>query len=108
MYAVQAGHANIEVDDLARGVLLGTYLMETAKLVPGYVSKTPVARVEQKILDSLERVRGQWLTASDIHRLVGGRIKAEELRRSLRALVELGVIQEGDSPSGRSKVYRMP
>ena len=39
LYALQAAHVGIEIDDLARGVLVGTYLMETARLVPGYVSK---------------------------------------------------------------------
>jgi len=107
LYAIQASHANIEMDDLARGILVGTYLMETARLIPGYVSKAQVARVEQKIIESLTRVRGKWLTASSIHHLVSGRVKASELRGSLRALVELEVIEEGTSESGKANIYRV-
>ena len=108
LYALQAGHASIEVDDLARGILVGTYLNETASLVPGHVSKTIVARIEHKIVESLRRVQGKWLLASDVHRLVSGRIKADELRRSLHSLVQLGVIEEASSQSGTSMVYRVP
>ena len=108
IYTMQAEHSVVEVDDLARGVLVGTYLLETARLLPGHVSKTRTARVEVKIVEALERVRGQWLLGSDLHRLVGGRIKAAELKASLSALVRLGVVEEAPSPSGRSSVYRIP
>ena len=107
MYAVQAGHAVIEVDDLARGQLIGDYLMQTAELVPNHISKTPVARVEAKIMEALAKDPGKWLPVSAIHQLVSGRIKAQELRQSLAALVELGRIEQGANPNHRSAVYRI-
>ena len=81
--------------------------METAKLVPVYVSKTPVARVEAKILATFDRFPGQWLSARDLHQLVGGRVKALELRQSLDSLAALGLMVQEDSPSGRSSIYRL-
>jgi hypothetical protein len=107
LYAIQSGRANIEMDDLVRAILVGTYLMETARMVPAYVSKAPVARVEAKILATLGRFPGQWLSARDLHQLVGGRIKASELRQSLNSLVDLEIIEQAVSSSGRSKVFRL-
>ena len=107
LYAIQAGHAVIEVDDLARGQLVGDYLMQTAELVPSHISKTPVARVEAKIMEALAKERSKWLAVSSIHQLVSGRIKAQELRQSLAALVELGRIEQGENPNQRSAAYRI-
>ena len=107
LYAVQAGHAVIEVDDLARGQLIGDYLMQTAELVPNHISKTLVAKVEAKILEALAKEPGKWLPVSSIHQLVSGRIKAQELRQSLGALVELGRIEQGGNPSQRGSLYRI-
>ena len=91
LYAIQAGHAVIEVDDLARGQLVGDYLMQTAELVPSHISKTPVARVEAKIMEALAKERSKWLAVSSIHQLVSGRIKAQELRQSWASGGAVGV-----------------
>ena len=107
VYALQGRRSQVEVDDLARGVLVGTYLIDTARLVPDMVRKAGVARIEQKIIDALTKVGGQWMRGADIHRMVSGRVKAEELRRSLASLVELGVLEETLSSTGRSSVYRV-
>ena len=106
IYAMQAGHAEITEEDLAQATLVGTYLAETASLIPGRVQKSQSARVEAKILETLRRMPDQWLSANSIHRMVSGRIKADELRRSLDSLCKLGVIQEAASPNGR-KGYRI-
>ena len=55
-------------------------------MLPSLVHKTTTARVEDKIVETINRLRGQYLTANEIHRLVSGRIKAEELRRATDAL----------------------
>jgi hypothetical protein len=104
IYAIQAGEAEITEESLARATLVGTYLMETARLVPSSVHKCSVARIEARIVDTLNRMRGQYLTTNQIHRLVSGRIKAEELRRSLDSLAHLGVIQVGTT-DGTKKTY---
>lgn len=101
-YMVLTGHSQVETDDLARATLVGAYLMETAQMVPFMARKSRVARVEAKVVESLKVAHGQWLTTSQLHQLVGGRIKAEELRRSLEALARLGVIEEGVVP-GRTR-----
>jgi hypothetical protein len=105
LYAIQAARAQVTSEDLARATLVGTYLMDTAKLVPGMVEKTRVSRVEAKIVETLRKVDGKYLTANEIHRVVSGRVKADELKRSLDALVNLQVIEAGNSPNG-AKAYK--
>ena len=107
LYAIQAGTSSVEVEDLTRAQLVGAYLMETAELVPAHISKTPVARVEAKILEALAKHTTKWLPVSAIHQLVSGRVKAHELRQSLAALVELGRIEQGGNPSQRGTRYRI-
>lgn len=80
--------------------------METARLVPGYVTKVPVARVEEKILEYLGRDANRWFTASEVHRSVSGRIKSHELRLSLAALMDLGRIEAGGGVNAKTK-YRL-
>lgn len=104
IYAIQAGESEITEQCLARATFVGTYLMETARLVPGSVHKCSVARIEAKIVDTLNRIPGRYLTTNQIHRLVSGRIKAEELRRSLDSLAQMGVIQE-KTADGNRKTY---
>lgn len=94
IYSMQAGEAEVSADSLARATLVGTYLMETARLVPQCIQKAMVARIEARVVQSLSKCPGQYLTANQIHRLVSGRIKAHELQRSLDSLAKLGVIQE--------------
>jgi hypothetical protein len=105
LYAVQASHSTIEVDDLARTVMVGNYLMQSSRLVPQHVQKAPVARIEEKILEALRREPEKRWRPKDIHLIVGGRIKAEDLRRSLSALVELGKLEVMEAPSGRTQLY---
>ncbi len=100
LYALQAGNSEITHGNLARATLVGTYLMETARLVPQTIQKSVVAKIESKIIKTLCLFPSQYLTANDIHRHVSGRIKAAELRNSLQALVSLGVIEEGKMPGG--------
>jgi hypothetical protein len=93
MYAILAGHTEILTDDLARACLVGTYLMDTAMLLPNLVQKNALSRVESKIIETLRRLDGKYLTTNEIHRLVSGRIKADDLRRSLESLEKLSVIE---------------
>ncbi len=104
IYAIQAGESEITEQCLARATLVGAYLMETARLVPSSVHRCSVARIEAKIVDTLNRIPGQYLTTNQLHRLVSGRIKAEELRRSLDSLAQMGVIQE-KTTDGNKKTY---
>lgn len=106
IYAVQEGHLEVSDFDLARATLVGTYLLETARLVPCLVEKSRVARVEAKIIATLQRLPGQYLSSNQIHRLVSGRVKAEELRRSLASLTGLGVLKEGKTGTGIT-AYRL-
>jgi Protein of unknown function (DUF3987) len=76
LYAAQAFHSVIEVDDLARAVMVGDYLLQTARLVPRHVEKTPVARIEARILDGMAKAPDKWWRPKDIHQKVGGRISA--------------------------------
>ena len=62
IYAVQAGRSEVGEEDLARACLVGTYLMETAKLFPNLIQKSETARVEAKIVETLKRLPGQKLT----------------------------------------------
>jgi hypothetical protein len=102
LYALQAGNTKIAPEDLARATLVGTYLMETARLVPQTIQKSVVAKIENKIIKTLSLFAGKYLTANEIHKHVSGRIKAAELRNSLQALVSLGVIAEGKTEGGAS------
>lgn len=108
LYAVQAGHAQIEHDDLARAAIVGTYLMETARLVPGHVAKAQVARIEERVVNALARSPQGHMSVSEIHRLVGGRVKADELKRSLRSLADLGVLEADEDSSGRLLYKAVP
>lgn len=95
LYALQAGHVEIEVEDLQRAALVGTYLAETALLVPGGLQEAPTVRVEAKLLEYLASLPGdEWKSRSEIHHIVGGRIKAAELLASLTALVALGKLED--------------
>jgi hypothetical protein len=107
LYAVQNYHSIIEVDDLARAVLVGDYLMQTARLVPLHVEKTPIARIEARILDGMGKAPDKWWRPKDIHQKVGGRISAPELRRSLESLAALGKLDIADASSGRTQIYRL-
>jgi hypothetical protein len=107
LYAAQAFHSIIEVDDLARGVMVGDYLLHTARLVPQHVEKTPVARIEARILEGMAKVPDMWWRPKDIHQKVGGRISAPELRRSLESLAALGKLDTAESETGRTQVYRL-
>jgi hypothetical protein len=94
LYALQAGHDVIELDDLQRAGLVGMYLAETAALVPGGLQEAATVRVESKLLEYFASLPdGQWRFANEVHKLVGGRIKATELRSSLQALVDLGRLE---------------
>jgi len=104
IYAIQAGEAEISEESLARATLVGTYLMETARLVPASVHKCSIARIEGKIVDTLAKIRGEYLTTNQIHHLVSGRIKADELRRSLESLASMSIIREISVEGGR-KAY---
>lgn len=107
IYAIQAGRAEVGSEDIVRATLVGTYLIETARLVPIMVQKSNAARIEAKIVQNLEEVRGKWLTANGIHRLVSGRYKADDLRRSLDAMDQLGVIESAHMTGRKTKVYRI-
>jgi hypothetical protein len=107
LYAVQGFHAIIEVDDLARAVMVGDYLMKTARLVPQHVEKIPIARIENRILDGMAKAPEKWWRPKDIDQKVGGRISAPELRRSLESLAALGKLDIADAPSGRTQLYRL-
>ena len=100
IFAMQSGRAEINSENLARATLVGTYLMETAQLVPRFVQKSPIARIEDKIIKTLSLLSGQYLSTNEIHKHVSGRIKAEELRRSLQSLANLGIIEEGTTEKG--------
>jgi hypothetical protein len=103
LYALQAGHTAIELDDLQRAGLAGMYLAETAALVPGGLHEVPTVRVEAKLLEYFEDLPdGEWVEANKVHKLVGGRIKAVELRGALHALVGLGRLEtKEDQVRGR-------
>jgi putative DNA primase/helicase len=105
VYAIQAGHSVIEVDDLARAVIVGDYLMQTAQLVPQHVEKTFLAKVEGKILEVMSREPSKWWKASLIHQRVSGRTDAATLRRILDSLVALDKLEQG--VSGTVAVYRV-
>jgi hypothetical protein len=75
--------------------------------VPGFVSKAPIAKVEEKVLEALGKVPGKWTPGREIHQMVSGRIKGQDLRQSLGALVELGRIEVGESPTSKKPVYRI-
>jgi hypothetical protein len=105
VYAIQTGNSVIEVDDLARAVMVGDYLMQTAKLVPQHVGKSFLAKVEAKILEVMSREPGKWWKASLIHQRVSGRTDAATLRRILDSLVALGKLEQG--ASGPTVVYRV-
>jgi hypothetical protein len=92
LYTLQAGRGEVNSEDLARASLVGTYFMETSRLIPNLVQKSTIARIETKIVETLRKIQGKYLTANEIHHLVSGRIKADDLRRSLDSLVKLGVI----------------
>ena len=94
LYAMQARHERIQREDLARAGIVGGYLTQTALHVPAGVQEVRTPRMEAKILEFFSnRSDSEWLPASVVHRFVGGRIKAQELRSSLYALVDLGRLE---------------
>lgn len=95
LYALQAGHTGIELEDLQRAGLAGTYIVGTAGLLPDGAEEVPTARVEAKLLKLFEaQPDDRWLSANAIHRIVGGRVKASEVKSLLAALVSLGRLEK--------------
>ena len=98
LYAMQARHQRIELDDLARAGIVGGYLTRTALQVPAGPQEVRTTRTEAKILEFFEKQpHSRWVPASEIHRkIVSGRTKATEVRSLLYALADLGRLEMGE------------
>ncbi len=106
VYAVMRRHKVIETDDVEAGAAVAAYCADVTKRMP--LSAVPASRhgrLDERILAHLDN---EWKSASAIHRALGGRVGAEELRRELAALIEIGRIdrQEVRIPRHRYAVYR--
>ena len=105
IYAIQASHTAVEIDDLMRAVMVGEYLQATAWMVPKHVAKTQLSKFEQKLLEIMAENPDFWWKTSAIHQRISGRVDATGLRRSLDSLEALGRLEK--ETQGTRFVYRI-
>jgi len=92
IYALMRGHRSISDEDIRAGTAVGRYCSDVALQLPlARVDTSRAARIDEKILGTLD---GVPTFASAIHEQLSGRIGAEELRRELSNLVQLGLLEE--------------
>lgn len=107
LYAMQAGHTQIEDEDIQRGILVGQYLEKAAEFLPGQFVKNSVANIEERYIEMMRENQGNWFTFSQIHKKVGGRIKSADLMLSLETLVLGGVLEKDNPPEKKMPIYRV-
>lgn len=106
VYAVLAGHSQIEGADMGRGIALATYCADVAASLTGGVGLSRLGAHEQRLLEILGR--GRTSTREAYRRL---KLSASELDRITRPLQRVGLIEiiTETSTAGRrpSRRYQM-
>lgn len=88
IYALMRGHRSIFEEDIRAGTAVASYCSEVALKLPlSRMDTSRGARLDERILAALD---GEWMFVSQLHEKLGGKTGAEELRRELVNLTELG------------------
>ncbi len=100
LYAVLADHKRIEREDMGRGILLATFILEAVCSVSGTIGLSRMGKWEQRLLQLF--TAGPMSTREVMRKL---RITATELTRASRALEEVGSISSSrkTTAAGRNR-----
>lgn len=92
IYAVMRGHRSISDEDLHAGTSVARYCSDVALTLPlSRMDTSRAARLDERILACMD---GVPMMTSAIQLQLSGRVGAEELRRELSSLAQMGVLNE--------------
>lgn len=108
LFAVCQNHTQIEADDLDIALSLGEYLTTTADMLADLKFGNDLKRLEERLIKVLKARAGQYVSVSEIHQKLGGKVPAADVHRLVRALVALGVVEvHPESDTERPRAIRL-
>ena len=105
LYAIQAEHNAIELEDMRLALHVANYLAFTATTITGQTHKHPIAKEEERILNALERKYPAVVPYRDIVAFLKGKIAGDTLKRMLTAMSDGGLLEESANVRG-TRFYR--